>query len=426
MSTQSSFTDTSVAPPTEPTASATTTTVLVADAFEQSGLDALDALGCAVHAIPELTPDELPDAVAKYEPDVLIVRSTQVREPVFDASRTLDLVVRAGAGYDTIDVQAASDRGIFVANCPGKNAIAVAELTWSLILSCDRRVPDQVSDLREGKWNKKAYSKAEGLYGRTLGIIGLGRIGTAVARRGKAFGMNVVGYSRNLTQQRADKLGIGYCSSLINLAKMSDVVSVHCSANDESHHLIDHEFIRSMKDGAYLINTSRASVVDEQALIEGIRAKGIRAALDVFENEPDQKTGTFENPIVHEPGVYGAHHVGASTQQAQSAIAAEAVRVVEQYMKSGQVPNCVNRAVSTTATTLLTVRHRNRPGVLAHVFYTLGQAHINVEEMENIIYDGMNAACARIALDGDPDDSHIAAINANDDVISVTVGTIRK
>jgi len=400
-------------------------TVLIADKFDQAGIEKLEAIGCRVQLSPDLKADDLPAAVRENDPDVLIVRSTQVLAAAVEAAHRLSLIVRAGAGYDTIDVAGASARGIFVANCPGMNAIAVAELAWALILACDRRVPDQCADVRGGTWNKKEYArKAAGLHGRTLGIVGLGRIGLEVAQRGKAFGMRVVAWSNSLTEERAHELGLGYCSNLINLAKLADVISVHVAATPETQGLIGEKFCAALKPGAYVINTSRGSVVNETALIEAIRTKDIRAGLDVYANEPPTATGEFTGAIVKEPGVYGTHHVGASTDQAQQAIADEVVRIVDTYARTGAVPNCVNQANATSATSLLTVRHLNRPGVLAHVFYTLGQAGINVQEMENIIYLGAQAACARIQLDEPPKPDHISAIRANDDVLSVELTQI--
>jgi D-3-phosphoglycerate dehydrogenase len=403
---------------------ATTLRVLIADKFEQSGIDGLKQLGCEVKQDANLSPETLPNALAEFEADVLIVRSTKVPAAVFEKAKKLSMVLRAGAGYDNIDLAAASAKGIFVATCPGKNSVAVAELTWALILSCDRRVPDQTADLRAGKWDKKEYSKAAGLFGRTLGIVGLGQIGLEVAERGKAFGMNVVAWSRSLTEEKADALDIGYCSNIVNLAKMSDVISVNVASTNETKNLIGEQFCNAMKPGAYFINTSRGSVVDQSALTNAIRTKGVRCGLDVFANEPGANDSGFTDPIVKEKGVYGTHHIGASTEQAQQAIAREAVRVVAEYVSTGRVLNCVNRAAATPATCLLTVRHINRPGVLAHVFYTLGQAGINVEEMENIIYEGAHAACARIQLDQPPLEEHLRAIGANDCVLSVGLARI--
>jgi D-3-phosphoglycerate dehydrogenase len=402
-----------------------TMTVLIADKFEQTGVEQLEALGCRVQLDPDLNAESLPSAIAEHDPEVLIVRSTKVLPAAIEAAHRLSVIVRAGAGYDTIDVAAASSRGIFVANCPGMNAVAVAELAWALILACDRRVPDQCADIRAGAWKKGEYAKkAAGLYGRTLGIVGLGRIGREVAQRGKAFGMKVVAWSNSLTEDHAHELGLGYCSNLINLAKLADVVSVHVAATPATKGLIGDKFCAALKPGAYVVNTSRGSVVDEAALTAAIREKGVRAGLDVYADEPGSSAGEFHGAIIQEPGVYGTHHVGASTDQAQQAIAAEVVRIIESYARTGAVPNCVNRAVATSATNLLTVRHLNRPGVLAHVFYTLGQAGINVEEMENIIYDGALAACARIQLAKTPKPEHLSAIRANDDVLSVELAQL--
>ncbi len=400
--------------------------VLLADKFEQPGLDDLRSHGCTVQFDPELTGESLRRAILQHEPDVLVVRSTKVSAAALENGDPLSLIVRAGAGYDNIDVDAASARGIFVANCPGRNSVAVAELAWALILACDRRVPDQTADLRRGTWNKKEYAKASGLYGRTLGVIGLGRIGREIASRGQAFGMKVVAWSRSLTETEAHDLGIGYCANLINLAKVADVVSISVAAAPETVRLIDEQFCAALKPGSTLVNTSRGSVVDEDALTAAIRDKGVRAGLDVYATEPAGGTGTFEDAIVREPGVYGTHHIGASTDQAQHAISTEVVRIIDTYRTFGTVPNCVNRALATTATNILVVRHLNHPGVLAHVFYTLGQAGINVEEMENVIYDGAKAACARIQLDEAPLPEHLTAIGANDDVLSVDLTTITR
>ncbi len=398
--------------------------ILFADKAQQCGVDALEAANFEISLQPDLSADDLPDAIRAFDPDVLVVRSTKVKEAALAAAERLSLIVRAGAGYDTIDVAGASRRGIFVANCPGKNAIAVAELVWGLILSCDRRIPDQTIDLRAGTWDKKNYSKAPGLYGRTLGVVGLGTIGLEVASRGRAFGMHVMAWSRSLTEQRANELGVGYCSKLINLAKMSDVISVNVSATKETEHLINEQFCQAMKPGAYLINTSRGSVVDEGALTEAIRTRQVRAGLDVYANEPASGDSTFADQITAEPCVYGTHHIGASTDQAQDATIMEAVRIIQTYRDAGQVINCVNRAVTTIATCLLTVRHLNKPGVLAHVFYTLGQAGINVEEMENLIYEGEEAACARIQLSEHPGDDAIQLVRGNEHVLSVAVTDI--
>src|ERR671914_2924517 len=200
--------------------------VLIADKFEQSGRDGLDAAGCDYSYQPDVKDEQLVEAIAHFRPDVLVVRSTKVTEPMFDAG-PVKLVVRAGAGYNTIDVAAASRRGVYVSNCPGKNAVAVAELAFALMLALDRRIADNVAELRAGRWNKKEFSKARGLLGRTLGLVGTGQIGREMVARARAFGMRVVAWSRSLTEERAAELGVERLDSPRDVARESDIVSVH-------------------------------------------------------------------------------------------------------------------------------------------------------------------------------------------------------
>ncbi|HXM44256.1 MAG TPA: 3-phosphoglycerate dehydrogenase family protein [Bryobacteraceae bacterium] len=375
--------------------------VLIADKFEQSGQDGLKAAGCEVTYQPGLKDDALAHAVERLRPDVLVVRSAKVAEAIL-AAGALKLVVRAGAGYNTIDVAAASRRGIYVSNCPGKNSVAVAELAFALILALDRRIADNVALLRQGQWNKAEFSKARGLFGRTLGLIGVGRIGREMIPRAKAFGMPVVAWSRSLTPEAARDLSIEYRATPIEVAAAADIVSVHVAANAQTSGLIDANFFDAMRPGAYFVNTSRAEVVDQVALSWAVRSNGVRAALDVFANEPSGGAGEFGDDIVKLPGVYGTHHIGASTDQAQEAIAAETVRIVKTFQETGKAPNVVNIARATPATCTLVVRHLDRPGVLAGVLDLISSARINVQEMENIVFDGAQAAAARINLETAP------------------------
>ncbi|MBL9141446.1 MAG: hypothetical protein JNK53_06220, partial [Phycisphaerae bacterium] len=400
--------------------------VLLCDPLAKPAADALRNFGCTVLNNPDLTEVTLPRAVKDTDPDVLVTNTTEVTAEAIESSPRLSMIVVAGTSTDHVDIAAASRRGVFVANCPGRNATAVAELAWALILSCDRRIPDQVADLRAGRWNQREYARAAGLHGRTLGIVGLGQVGQEVARIGTAFGMEVLAWSRNLTEERAIECGVGYCGNLINLAKLSDVVSVCAGGGEDSEALIGEKFLTSLKSHAILVNTSRAQVIDQRALATAIRDRGLRVGSDVFVGEPDALEATFDDPLVHEPMVYGTHHIGALTEQAQRAVAEEVVRIVRAWAERGHVPNCVNRAVATPATTMLAVRHMNRPGVLAHVFYTLGQAGINVEEMENIVYAGSEAALARIQLDQLPSEEHMRVIRSNPNVLSATLSTIAR
>ena len=395
--------------------------VLIADKFEQSGCDGLNALGCEVSFQPDLKDEPLVDAIAKEQPDVLIVRGTKVTEPML-AAGPLKLVVRAGAGYNTIDVAAASRRGIYVANCPGKNSIAVAELAFALILALDRRVADNVIALRAGEWNKKEFSKARGLFGRTLGLVGLGRIGQEMIPRARSFGMPVVAWSRSLTPEKAERLGVERMNSPLDVARAADIVSVHVALKPDTKMLINEAFFAAMNDGAYFINTSRGDVVDQNALVEAIHAKGIRAGLDVFAIEPTSAIADFEDPIANETNVYGTHHIGASTDQAQEAIAAETVRIIKMFKETGQVPNVVNLAAHTPATHRLVVRHLDRPGVLAQVLDAIKAESINVQEMENIVFDGAEAAVARINLDKAPSEETLRGLkNGGGDILELNV-----
>ena len=418
--------------------------VLVADKFEQSGLDALKAAGCEVIFDPEASGDTLAAAIKKTQAPVLVVRSTQVTEAMMDAG-ALSLIVRAGAGVNTIDVAAASKRGIYVSNCPGKNSVAVAELTMGLILAVDRRIPDNVaeltmglilaldrripdnvSDLRAGNWNKKEYSKAKGLMGQTLGLLGFGHIGREVAKRARAFGMPVLVWSRRFVNDADAKaaaqedLGIEIVDTPEELMKRSDIVSVHLALTKETRGFMGEALLKHAKTGAYIINTARAEVMDYAALAEAIKNKSIRVGLDVFENEPSSATATFVDTLCASPGVFGTHHIGASTNQAQEAIAEETVRIIRTYKETGKVPNVVNLATQTPATHMLVVRHRDKPGVLAHVFEYLRVAHLNVQETENIIFDGAHAAVARINLDGAPSHRALDAMQSgNADILDL-------
>jgi D-3-phosphoglycerate dehydrogenase len=330
--------------------------VLIADKFEQSGIDGLEALGCEVLFEPDLKDQALADAVARTSAEVLIVRSTKVGPAAM--APTLKLIVRAGAGVNTIDVASATSRGVIVANCPGRNSAAVAELAFGLMLALDRRIPDNVADLRRGKWNKKEYSSARGLAGRTLGLLGAGNIACEMIRRAAGFAMDVVlwsrrydGQDRPLSPSEADELGVRAALSSIavnlapspaELAARADILSIHLALCPDTRDLINASVLSRLAPGSFVINTARAECVDQGALRTAIRERRLRVGLDVFATEPTSATGDFADEIVKDAGVYGTHHIGASTDQAQEAIAAETVRIVRTFRETGKAPNAVN------------------------------------------------------------------------------------
>lgn len=395
--------------------------LLVADAFSAAHLDGFRRLGLAVDYQPNISAAELPKVIGQTH--ILVVRSKQVSAAAIEAASALSLVVRAGAGVNTIALDAASRRGVFVANCPGQNAIAVAELTIGLLVALDRRIPDQVQDLRLGRWNKKEYGRAQGLYGRTLGVIGVGAIGQAVISRARALGMNLIAWSRSLSAERARALGVSRAESVAALCSQSDAVTLHVAYAKETHGLVGARELAALRPGALLINAARAEVLDSQALRTAIAEKGLRVALDVFDREPDKAEGSFSDDLVSLPGVYGTHHIGASTEQAQTAIADETLRIVTAFVQSGEVPNCVNvlLASRTPARAELILRHYDRVGVLAEVLGAVRRHNINVEAMHNTIFDGARAACARIRLGTRPNDELLAEIRGRSDIIHCDV-----
>ena len=406
--------------------------VLVADKFEKSGLDGLKDIGLDVIYNPDLKDEPLVTAIAETGADVLIVRSTKVTGPMLETGH-LALVVRAGAGYDNIDMTAASARGIYVANCPGKNSVAVAELAFGLILALDRRIPDNVADLRAGKWNKKEYSQSRGLHGRTLGLLGFGNIGQEMARRAQAFGMHLAIWSEMGVEVDRSGLPIdmpllvrlrpssGYpvepfaevCQSPQEVAEKCDVMSVHVGLSDRTRKLVNADVLNRMKPGSFFVNTARGEIVDYEALATAVKERNLRVALDVYGQEPSSPQADFSDPIVQLPNVYGTHHIGASTDQAQEAIAVETVRILRAYQETGRVPNVVNLSRTTPATHVMVVRHRDQPGVLASVFDVLRDAKVNVQETENIVFTGAQAAVARINLDGEPSDTLLRRLKAS-------------
>ena len=319
--------------------------ILLADAFPQPQLERLRAEGHECELTPTLTGDDLPGALPGFE--ALVVRSTRVGAAALEAADSLRLVVRAGAGTNTIDTARARELGVDVCNVPGANALAVAELTLGLILSADRRIPDNVADLRNGAWNKKRYSRARGLFGRSLGIMGVGAIGMAVAERAAAFGMRilVLASPRRTDDARARLAAIGATElpSLGELAENSDYLSLHVPGGAQTRGLVSRDILARMRPGAVLVNTSRSDVVDEAALIEALDTKNLRAMLDVFDGEPASGEARFDSPLARHPNVYGTHHVGASTEQAQLAVADGVVEVIGAFV-DGKVINCVNAA----------------------------------------------------------------------------------
>lgn len=396
--------------------------VLLADALPDAAVEQLEAAGDEVTRLPDLNADTLPDHIGGHE--VLVVRSTKVTSAALEAGDRLGLVVRAGAGTNTIDCDRAAELGIFVCNVPGKNALAVAELTMGLLIAIDRHIAAGTADLRSGAWNKKAYSKADGLFGRRMGIVGVGDVGIATAARAWAFGIDVVAVAKpgrsERSVARAEAAGIRWVDDLDELLSISDIVSLHVPGAPDTKGMVDAGFLAKMKDGAILLNTSRGDVVDEAALIEAMDSRGIRAGLDVFAGEPGSGTATFDSALARHPNVVATHHVGASTKQAQNAITDGTLDAVDAY-RVGSPINCVNLNPVPTRAATLTVRHHDRVGVLANVLQLLRNEELNVSNMQNRVFAGSKAAVASIDVGHVPTQELIDDVISLDDVIYVSV-----
>jgi D-3-phosphoglycerate dehydrogenase len=318
--------------------------ILVADRLPDRFVEAMKSRGheCVVDA--DLTEASLPGAVAGM--DVLVVRSTRVTASVLAAADSLRLVVRAGAGTNTIDCDEATRTGVLVANVPGRNSVAVAELTMGLLLAVDRAIPDSTSELRAGRWNKQRFGAVgRGLYGRSLGIVGLGSIGLAVAERAAGFGMRLMAQAKGSRSpeisRRIDELGIELVPDLVTLASSVDVLSLHVPMNAETRDMVGDDVLDALQPGI-LLNTSRAGVVDVQALMVRLDAGTLSAGLDVFPDEPDSGSADWHSPLAAHPRVVGTHHVGASTQQAQEAVV-DGVEEVINAFDGGELLNVVNK-----------------------------------------------------------------------------------
>ncbi|MDW3219441.1 MAG: phosphoglycerate dehydrogenase [Acidimicrobiales bacterium] len=396
--------------------------ILLADSLPEASVQRLEAAGDEVRVDATLGAEDLAGALAGIE--VLVVRSTPVTEEALRAADQLALVVRAGAGTNTIDCDVAAELGIFVCNVPGKNALAVAELTLGLLLAVDRHIADATGDLRVGRWNKKAYSEADGLFGRTMGIIGLGDIGIATAERASAFGIDVIAEEKPERSAdavaRALRAGVRFVADRDALLRESDIVSLHVPGGADTAGLVDAAFLATMKNDAILLNTSRGDVVDEAALIAAMDERGIRAGLDVFADEPGAGTGEFDSPLARHPSVVATHHIGASTEQAQNAVADGTVDAIDAYRRGGVV-NCVNMEAAPPKAATLTIRHRDRVGVLAAVLTLLRRSELNVSNMSNKIFSGSKAAVATIDVGSVPSAALIEELRSQEHVINVAV-----
>ena len=388
--------------------------VLVADKFPDKYIQQMKDLDLEVIYNPKLGEKDLPEAAKDV--DIVVVRSTIVNEETINNGKKLNLIIRAGSGVNNINIAAANKKGIYVTNCPGMNAVAVAELAVGLMIALDRFIPDNVNDFNKGVWNKDKYSKGKGLKGKTLGLIGVGNIGKEVAKRALAFEMNV--YGKDIS--RIEGVPIKDFSEMDQLVPPCDVISIHLPSTPQTKGLFNKQMFEYMKDGAYLINTSRHDVVVEDDLLEAIKTKNIRYACDVFKGEPEGKSGEVSSKLMNNPNIYVTHHIGASTEQAQDAVAEETINIIKHFVHSGVIDHWVNRAKEIDAHFQLVVKHYDKPGVLATVLDVIRAGNTNIEEIENIIFEGGIAACCTMKLQSAVSADMLKKIKENTNVISVS------
>ncbi|HWB87671.1 MAG TPA: hydroxyacid dehydrogenase [Acidimicrobiia bacterium] len=314
------------------------TTILVTDKVNVSGLGPLLEQPYSVVSVDDSAGEDF--ATALETAQALIVRSaTTVSRDLISRAPELRAIGRAGVGVDNVDIEAATERGVAVFNAPGGNTLAAAELTLGLMLSVARKIPEADASLRSGRWDRAAFKGVE-LAGKTLGLIGAGRIGGEVAIRCRAFGMAVVVYDPYLTADRADELGVELVDLATVLAR-ADFISIHVPLNDETRGIVGEETLAKMKRTAYLVNASRGGVVDEPALAAALREGAIAgAALDVYETEPLDT----DSPLRDVPNLVLTPHLGASTAEAQEGVATEVAVKIRAMFESGDVSSAVNAA----------------------------------------------------------------------------------
>jgi D-3-phosphoglycerate dehydrogenase len=394
--------------------------LLIADKLHPRAIEELRTLPVEVVYEPELTKESLEKRLPGF--GIVVVRSTEVTATAIDAARQLHLIVRAGASYTTIDTRAASKRGIYVANCPGKNAAAVAELVLGHVISLDRRIPDALASLRAGRWERAELSKAEGLFGKTIGIAGMGAVGREVAQCAKAFGLRVAAWSRSLTPGRAADLGVIHTSSIEELASKSQIFTIHLALVERTREIVNKRVLDALPDRAIFVNAARAGLVDYVALRQAVDERGLRAAVDVYPDEPkgsaDFKSDLFA-PSKTGGLFYGTPHIAAATDQAQLSIATETVRIIRSFLLEGNVPNVVNVSGASMARFQIVIRMVDKVGTFANVLAVLKRHGINVEEVTNTIFEGGGAACAKLRVLSRPTESCLHEIRAFDEVLHV-------
>jgi len=310
--------------------------ILVSDPISEIGLKKLmEDPDIILDVKTDLTKEQLIEIIGEY--DGLLVRSqTKVTAEVLEAATQLKVIGRAGVGVDNIDIKASTERGVVVINAPDGNTISTAEHSFAMLMSMARWIPQAHQDLKQGVWNRKKYVGVE-LNHKTLGIIGLGRIGSEIAIRAKSFNMNIVGYDPFITEERAKQIGVTL-GTVEEVVQQADFITVHTPLTKETKYIIDDEQFAKMKKGVRIINCARGGIIREEALLKALDEGVVAAAaLDVYEEEPPQ-----ENALVNHPNVVTTPHLGASTKEAQLNVAIDVAEEVHHFIKEEPFRNAIN------------------------------------------------------------------------------------
>lgn len=393
--------------------------LLIADAIDTQPLEELRLLGIEIVVNPNLTRDTLPAALSGV--GILVVRRLEVTKAALDGARELNLIVRAGGGSGNIDVEAASERGIYVANCPNKNAAAVAELVMGLAVALDRRILDAHGALRDGRWERGTFGSEQGLLGRHIGIAGLGATGREVLARSRVFGMKPHVMSRAMTAQKAQRLDVAFAPTLEHLASVSEVFTVHLPLTPSSRGVVSRNVLEALPDDSIVINTAHAALFDLDALAEIAPRKRLRVGLDVHAGEPRDPSAKFDARFASLPNFICTPHVGGSTKQAQRAISDEITRVIRCFLTEENVPNVINVCATTPARYVIVLRQLDKVGALANTLAVLKRHGINIEEISNTVFDGAKATCTKLRVSGRPSDGCLKEIAAFEETLHVDI-----
>ncbi|MFQ5805208.1 MAG: NAD(P)-dependent oxidoreductase [Phycisphaerae bacterium] len=390
--------------------------ILVGCSLPESALQELRSLGTEVLYEPDLTTERMEKLVRDVA--VLIVCRTRVSPEVIAAGKELQMIVRAGTDTANIAVEEASTQGIFVSNCPYKDAVAIAELIFGLLLALDRRVLENVAAFQKGVLDQPRAIDALGLEGRRLGVLGFGPVEQEIVKRARAFEMKLLAWSPTLTPELAAASQVEFCAWPRELARQSEMVTVYAPQQETGEVLVDAEFLENLRDGAYLVYVGHPAALDQTALAETARARHLRVAYDISAPQlVSSDTGRFRSSLQALPGVIGTHQLADRTRQAYEATAAEVVRVIREFLVAGEVVNCVNLMEHSPATWQLVLRLRDTVGVLASIMEHIRTDGINVEEVSSRVFTGAQAGFCSVALDERPSAEALNAIRELDGVL---------